>query len=129
MNEKKESQTSEEERELRQQKEEHAKPAGDASGDKGRAGQAADTKAGQPTMPKPTFSTFVLSFASSTLVQLGEVPDPGTGKKNEDLLLAKHSIDTLAMLREKIDKGLDAEESRLLDGLIYGLRMKYLVKK
>jgi len=128
MNEKKESQTPEEERELRQQKED-TKSAEDAPGDRGRAEQAANDKAGQPTMPKPTFSTFVLSFASSALVQLGEVPDPGTGKKSEDLLLAKHSIDTLAMLREKIDKGLDAEESRLLDGLIYELRMKYLVKK
>lgn len=102
---------------------------------KAEAEQAADDKAeafsreGKPTMPKPTFATFVLSLASSALVQLGEVPDPGTGKMSEDIALAKHSIDILAMLQEKIRDGLDEEESRLLEGLLYELRMKYVVKK
>ena len=32
-------------------------------------------------LPEVTFSTFILSLASSALVQLGEVPDPGeTGR-------------------------------------------------
>ena len=30
-------------------------------------------------LPEVTFSTFVLSLASSALVQMGEVPDPETG--------------------------------------------------
>lgn len=84
---------------------------------------------GQPCMPKPTFSTFVLSLASSALVQLGEVPDPSSGKVAEDLALAKHSIDILSMLQDKIAGGLDAEESRLLEGLLYELRMKFVMKK
>lgn len=84
---------------------------------------------GKPCMPKPTFSTFVLSMASSTLVHLGEVPDPATGQHQEDLALAKHGIDILCMLQEKIANGLDAEEARLLEGLLYELRMKFVVKK
>lgn len=84
---------------------------------------------GQPCMPKPTFSTFALSLASSALVQLGEVPDPSTGKVEEDLVLAKHSIDILSMLQDKIQNGLDAEEDRLLNGLLYELRMKFVMKK
>ena len=80
-------------------------------------------------MPKPTFSTFVLSLASSALVQLGEVPDPSTGEKHEDIALAKHSIDILSMLQDKIKNGLDEEESRLLEGLLYELRMKFIMKK
>ena len=59
--------------------------AQDAAG----AGQA---RAGAPLMPKPTFSTFVLSLASSALVHLGEVPDPSTNRTAEDIALAKHSM-------------------------------------
>lgn len=84
---------------------------------------------GRPCMPKPTFSTFALSLASSALVQLGEVPDPATGEVREDLALAKHSIDILSMLQEKTSGGLDSEESRLLEGLLYELRMKFVIKR
>lgn len=95
-----------------------------------KAASEADSKScgGQPCMPKPTFSTFVLSLASSALVQLGEVPDPATGGMHEDLALAKHSIDILSMLQEKVTNGLDGEESRLLEGLLYELRMKFIMK-
>lgn len=129
--------TREEERELLEEREKDGEQAEEASFEDARAQaeQAADDKEkasgrdGRPAMPKPTFSTFVLSLASSALVQLGEVPDPATGKTAEDILLAKHSIDILAMLKEKVEKGLDAEETRLLEGLLYELRMKYVVKK
>ena len=92
---------------------------------------AAEGKCGgdQPCMPRPTFSTFVLSLASSALVQLGEVPDPSTGEQHEDTVLAKHTIDILSMLQDKVKNGLDAEETRLLDGLLYELRMKFVMKK
>ncbi|MCC8193419.1 MAG: DUF1844 domain-containing protein [Deltaproteobacteria bacterium] len=80
-------------------------------------------------MPKVTFTTFVLSLASSGLVQLGEVPDPETGKVGENLLMAKHTIDVLTMLRDKTNACLDEEESKLLEGLLYELRMKYVLKK
>ncbi|MDR1359451.1 MAG: DUF1844 domain-containing protein [Deltaproteobacteria bacterium] len=80
-------------------------------------------------MPAPTFSTFVLSLASSGLVQLGEVPDPGSGRKETNLVLAKQTIDLLSMLQEKMRTGLDGEESRLLDGLLYELRMKFVLKE
>ena len=81
-----------------------------------------------PCMPQVSFNTFILSIASSALVQLGEVPDPETGKTGENLLLAKHTIDVLCMLREKTSGCLDAEEKQLMDGLLYELRMKYVLK-
>ena len=96
--------------------------AGDAAGSGKNCG-------GDPCMPAPTFSTFVLSLASSALVNLGEVPDPSTGKQEANLVLAKHTIDIINMLQEKIQKGLDAEESRLLEGVLYELRMKFVIKK
>lgn len=79
-------------------------------------------------MPRVTFSTFVLSLASSALSQLGEVPNPETGQMTEDLEMARHTIDVLNMLRDKTKACLDSEESRLLDGLLYEVRMKYVIK-
>ena len=91
--------------------------------------KANDTPCGGHSLPKPTFSTFVLSLASSALVQLGEVPDPATGKVEENIEMAKHTIDILSMLQDKARNGMDADESHLLEGLLYELRMKYVVKK
>ncbi|WP_165071722.1 DUF1844 domain-containing protein [Desulfovibrio sp. ZJ200] len=79
-------------------------------------------------MPEVTFSTFILSLASSALVQLGEVPNPETGRLEQDLLLARHNIDVLDMLRQKTSRCLEEEERRLLDGILYELRMKYVIK-
>ena len=89
-----------------------------------------DTDAGQNAgnagqLPQISFSTFILSLASSTLVQLGEVPNPETGSLTPNAELAKHGIDTLAMLRDKITNGLTPDESSMLDSIIYELKMKY----
>lgn len=78
-------------------------------------------------LPEVTFSTFVLSLSSSALVHLGEVPEPETGAVQRDLALAKHTIDVLCMLQNKTQACLDADEKRLLEGLLYDLRMKYVM--
>jgi hypothetical protein len=80
------------------------------------------------TMPQVTFSTFILSLASTALVQLGEVPNPENGQLEHNLALGKHTIDVLDMLRSKTQSCLDNEEQRLLDGILYELRMKYVLK-
>jgi len=85
-------------------------------------------KTGETPMPKVDFATFIMSLASSALVHLGEVPDPDTGQANANLPVAKHTIDILAMLKDKTDKCLDPDERRLLDGLLYETRMKYVMK-
>ena len=77
-------------------------------------------------MPEVTFSTFVLSLASSAMVQLGEVPNPATGKLEKHPELARHSIDILNMLEDKITNGLTEKESRLLRDVLFELRMKYV---
>ncbi len=77
-------------------------------------------------LPEVTFSTFILSLASSTLMHLGEVPNPDTQQKEKNLLLAKHSIDLLTMLEEKFRTGLSAEESKLLQDLLYEVRIKFV---
>jgi len=72
------------------------------------------------------FKTFILSLSSSALVHLGEAPDPSTGEVNAAPHLAKHTIDILALLKQKFDEGLAEEEHKLLCDLLYNLRMKYV---
>jgi len=92
------------------------------------ADHAAEDPAAGLKLPKVDFSTFLLSLASSALMHLGEVPNPETGKNDPDLHLAKHTIDIVCMLQDKIKNGLSDEEERLLEGILYELRMKYVIK-
>ncbi|WP_300772239.1 DUF1844 domain-containing protein [uncultured Desulfovibrio sp.] len=80
------------------------------------------------TLPEVTFSTFIMSLASAALVQLGEVPNPETGVQATHPRLARHSIDMLEMLHRKTTQGLDEQERKLLESLLYELRMKYVLK-
>jgi hypothetical protein len=77
-------------------------------------------------MPEVTFSTFVLSLASSGLMHLGEVPDPETGRTVRNEALARNAIDLLTMLDDKTRNGLTAEESKLMRDILYELRMKFV---
>lgn len=83
---------------------------------------------GHAPMPEVTFSTLVLSLGSAALVQLGEVPDPETGRLEQDVALARHNIDVLEMLRQKTEGNLLDEEKKLLESILYELRMKYVIK-
>ncbi len=74
------------------------------------------------------FSTFVITLSTSAMLYLGEIPDPDGRKVEVNLPMAKHSIDLLVMLREKTKGNLTAEEQKLLDNLLYDLRIKYVTK-
>jgi hypothetical protein len=73
-----------------------------------------------------TFSTFILSLNTAALVHLGELPDPITKKKEVNLTLAKQTIDTLEMLKEKTKGNLTLEEEKLLQSILYELKLKYV---
>lgn len=81
-------------------------------------------------MPKVDFSTFVLSLGTTALYQMGLVPDPESGEAAvADTLVAQQTIDTLEMLREKTLGNLSDEERKLIDSLLYELRIKYVAIK
>ena len=75
--------------------------------------------------PKLDFTSFILSLASSALMQLGEVPDP-SGQKSSDPESAHQTIDLIGMLKEKTQGNLSAEETQLIEAVLYELRMKYV---
>jgi hypothetical protein len=79
-----------------------------------------------PPLPEVNFSTFIVSLSTEVLFHLGEFPHPVSGEKQKDLPLAKHAIDTLAMLKEKTQGNLAEEEQKLLEGMLYDLRMAFI---
>ncbi len=82
-------------------------------------------------LPEIDFSTFVISLSTQALMHLGEIPSPMSGKIETDIGVAKQMIDLVGMLREKTRGNLNANEDRLMEGILFDLRMKYVeaVKK
>ena len=79
-------------------------------------------------LPKVEFITFVYSLASAAMVHLGEMPEPESGQTAQDLPMAKHSIDTLAMLEEKTRGNLTQDETKQLGDILAHLRMLFVRK-
>lgn len=77
-------------------------------------------------LPPVNFSTFVISLSSSALIHLGLAEDPVTGKIDRDLALARQTIDILGMLQEKTRGNLSEEESRLLESILFDLRIRFV---
>jgi hypothetical protein len=78
-------------------------------------------------LPRIDFSTFILSLSTSALYHLGFVADPETGKPAEsNLALARQTIDTLEVLQEKTQGNLEEDERKLLENLLYELRMRFV---
>ncbi|MBI4508947.1 MAG: DUF1844 domain-containing protein [Deltaproteobacteria bacterium] len=84
-----------------------------------------DSEARQ-ALPDIDFATFLLSLGSSALIHLGEMADPGTGKPEINLPLAKQTIDIIAMLERKTDGNRDEAEDKLIMSLLYDLRIKFI---
>lgn len=77
-------------------------------------------------LPEVNFTSLIISLSYSALFHLGEAADPQTGEKVKDLPLAKHAIDTIAMLKDKTKGNLTEEEQRFLDNLLADLRLKFV---
>jgi hypothetical protein len=80
----------------------------------------------QEPLPEINFSTFVISLSTQALMNLGEIPNPLTNETEKDVPVAKQMIDILGMLQEKTRGNLDAGESKLLQDILFDLRMKYV---
>ena len=85
-----------------------------------------EEKQDKEPLPKINLATFILSMSSSAIFHIGEIPNPETGKTEKNLALAKQSIDIIEMLKEKTKGNLDSDEEKLLDHVLYDLRLKYV---
>jgi hypothetical protein len=88
------------------------------------ASQAA-TSQEAPALPV-TFSSFVISLGSSSLMLMGEQLDPQQQPIPVNLPQAKEIIDLLSVLEDKTKGNLTSEEQTVLRDMLYALRMKYV---
>ena len=72
------------------------------------------------------FFRLVATFEAAAMQQLGKIAHPITGDVEVDLDGARDSIDMLDMLKRKSDGNLNKDEERLLEHVLYQLRMNYL---
>jgi hypothetical protein len=77
-------------------------------------------------LPEVNFTSLIFSLSSSALLHLGEMPDPQSGESVLDLPLAKHAIDTIAMLKDKTKGNLSDEEQKFTETVLTDLRWRYV---
>lgn len=73
-----------------------------------------------------TFSSFVISLGSSSLMLMGEQLDPQKAPIPVNLPQAKEIIDLLSVLEDKTKGNLTSDEQTVLRDMLYALRMKYV---
>lgn len=86
----------------------------------------------QPTsqqIPPASFTVLIQTLATQASVALGVIADPRTNKPEVNLDMAKHFIDTLALLEGKTKGNLTSDESSLLAAATSQLQMAYVALK
>ena len=57
-------------------------------------------------------------------MQLGEIPNPMTGQREENLPFARYTMEVLQILRDKTKGNLEADEEQYLNTMIMNLEQK-----
>lgn len=81
---------------------------------------------GAEFLSEVNFYNFILSLSTSVIYHFGDIPDPETKTTQRNLAAAKHTIDLLAMLKEKTAGNLENHEKNLLEGILFELKMRYV---
>ena len=80
-------------------------------------------------IPPATFTTLLQTLVAQASVALGLIADPRTGKPEVNLDLAKHFIDTLALLEGKTKGNLTGDEAQFLTAATSQLQMAFITAK
>jgi hypothetical protein len=74
-----------------------------------------------------SFAGFVISLATTAAVHFGDIADPNTGEVQQpDLQAAHQMIELIAILQDKTKGNLTPEEGKLVDDLLYELRLRFV---
>jgi hypothetical protein len=112
--------------EVRQDAPQETRPASDPAESKKEESEAHAQSPEQEPLPELNFSTFVISLSTQALMHLGEIGNPMSGHVETDVPMAKQMIDILVMLKDKTRGNLDSSENRLMEDILFDLRMKYV---
>ncbi len=86
-------------------------------------------KQDEQVLPEVNFPIFVSSLGMQAMMNLGEIENPITKKKEVNLEQSKYFIDILEMLKEKTKGNLNPNEEKMIEELEYQLKIKYVEKK
>ena len=75
-----------------------------------------------------TLTSFIMSLATQTMVQLGEMDPPVGMDIPIDIESARHTIEIISMLQRRTKSTLSADESRFIEEVLHTLRMSYVRK-
>lgn len=106
------------------EKEEAAKSEAVASPPSGKSAAAHDP--GDVAMPPASFELLVSSLATETLMALGAVPNPLSGKSESRPNQARYLIDTIDMLQQKTRGNLSTGEQQMIESVLHELRMLFV---
>ena len=82
--------------------------------------------ADKPEIPPASFGFLISTLAAQAMTSLGKSPNPITKQNEVNLDLAKHFIDTLAVLETKTKGNLTKEEAAVLEAVLHELRMTFM---
>ena len=74
----------------------------------------------------PGFDTIISYLSTTAMFQLGLLAGPGGERIPPDLMNAHRTIDMLEILQKKTQGNLTANESQLLEEVLYELHMSYV---
>jgi Domain of unknown function (DUF1844) len=86
-------------------------------------GRPADAPAG---VPKADLTSLLVMLYGDAMANLGQAPDPATGRPHIDLEQARFTIDLLAVLQDKTRGNRTTEESAVLEEMLSTLRMGFV---
>lgn len=97
-------------------------PAEEMTGAAGPESSASGGGAQNLKIPPASFETLVTLLATQALANLGQIPGPDA-QASSNLPLARHYIDTLAVLEKKTEGNLSESERAMLEQSLHSLRM------
>ncbi len=98
-----------------------ASPAGAG----GRPGAGPTGKRGARELPEASFTTVVQGVVTQALYYMGGLAMQGA-EPTVNLDMAKHQLDTLAVLEAKTKNNLTPEEQKMLDEAMYEAQMRFV---
>jgi hypothetical protein len=75
-----------------------------------------------------SFGLFITGLMMEAVMALGDMENPMTHKKEQNLQHAKIIIDTLEMLKDKTKNNLSKDEDEAMSSILYDLRMRFVTK-
>ncbi len=123
-----ESESGVKERIAAEQAEAEKETAGEKNPEKGPEEAQAAPNAEIPNF-EADFATFIYSLNTQALLFMGKIPNPISKKYEKDIGTAKYLIDTIDMLSKKTKGNLDENEAKLIENVLYDLRMAYISEK